>query len=94
MYNFITNCINSTGPRIHVMQEQAREITRRTFLKYVNRGDLRAKESECGYAGHHTQGLTMAADCMVQYFKSMYCGKPCVYFYWSGIEYIFVKAGV
>lgn len=86
---YITNCVNSTCERISPMVERARDITRRTFLQHVDRRSLAEVEQSLGYEAHPSRGLTMAGDHYVSYHRSTFCGKPCVFFSWSGIEYIF-----
>lgn len=66
---------------------ESREISRKTFLKYVNQSDMKQLEGELGYDKH---GLTMAKDSMVGYYKSTLVGCPVVYFVWSAIEHVFV----
>jgi len=86
---FHTSCINADGAVINKMKAEAKEITRRTFLNHVNRASLRYVEECCNYSAHHTQGLTMAGDKYIAYYKSRYEGIPCSYLVYSGIEYIF-----
>ncbi len=88
---FVTSCVNSTAAAITPMVDQERGITRSTFLKYVDRDNLRDVESQLGYSVHPSQGLTMAGDYHVSYHKSRFRGKPCVYFRWSCIEHVFVE---
>lgn len=71
------------------MLDSSREITRRTFLKYVDRDSMREMELGLGYVAHHKQGLTMAADWAVSYHKGRYKGRRCIFFQWSAIEHIF-----
>ena len=68
-------------------------VTRRTFLRYVCREDLRELESRLGYCRHYRQGLTMAGDWHVGYFRSMWRGVRVYGFMHSAIEYVFVPAG-
>ena len=74
------------------MVDEGREITRKTFLKHVDKTDMREVEKDLGYRTQHGygHGLTMASDWAVRYFKSKFNGKPCVYFQWSAIEHIFI----
>jgi len=87
---FTTTCIDSTANAINTMTDSARKITRRTFLSHVDRDELAGVESGLGYELHPANGLTMAGDYHVGYFKSRYRGKPCVYFDWSRIEHVFI----
>ncbi len=84
---FHTNCVNSTERAITEMVDGSIDITRRTFLKYVDRDSLRFVEADLGYDYHPS----MAGDWHVAYHRSKYCGKPCIYFVHSAIEYIFVQ---
>jgi len=90
-YYFKTNCVSARGADITEMKDGAEQITRRTFLKYVSRETLAEMEVNLGYDRHHKQGLTMAQDWCVSYWKSEYRGKPCVYFDHSSIEYVYQK---
>ena len=87
---YLTNCVESTADPIIDMVDNSREITRRTFLKHVDRDDqLHLEQGGLGYVAHPSQGLTMARDWAVRYYKSKFEGNPCVYFDNSCIEYIF-----
>jgi hypothetical protein len=88
---YLTNCtVQGNGSAITAMIDVAREITRKTFLKHVDRASLVELERSLGYAAHPRQGLTLAGDYHVQYAKSTFRGRPCVYLTWSCIEYVFV----
>ena len=88
---YLCNCVNSgDGDEINRMKDGAVEINRNTFLKHVDYDELVGMELSLGYAKHHTQGLIMSQDPYVSYHKSTWRGKECVYFTWSGIEYIYV----
>ena len=89
MKRFVTDCVSSDGPSITPMVEKARDITRRTFLKHVDRENLREIERSLSYDAHPKQGLTMAGDWHVGYSKSTFQGRPCVFFTHSAIEYVF-----
>ena len=96
-YTYYRNCVG--WPWLDIKREgglndmlsRAIDITRRTFLKPVKRHNLRAIESSLGYTAHHTQGLTMAGDYHVNYYRSKLHGKFVYYFTWSGIEYVFTS---
>lgn len=90
MYCFYKSCVQFHGPEVealNAMIRSAKEITRRTMLQHV---DLRPIARQLGYEDHPSQGLTMAKDWAVSYFKSTFRGWPAYYFYWSHIEHIFV----
>ena len=88
MFQFHTTCVSANGNDITVMVDNSTEITRRTFLKYIDRENFRECEKSLGYVSRG--GLAMANDHAVSYYKSHYRGRKCVYFYWSAIEYIFI----
>jgi hypothetical protein len=52
------------------MIDSSNSITRRTFLKYIDRKELQEIESQLGYSNHPKKGLTMASDWSVTYHKS------------------------
>ena len=87
---FSTDCVRSTASLICPMVDGSRQITRRTFLRHVDRDSLREIEDGLGYEGHPKRGLTMAGDYHVLYFKGYFAGQPCVFFDWSSIEHVFI----
>jgi hypothetical protein len=91
MYYFAFNCTQSNANTINKIIDNSREITRKTFLKHVNSENLKQLELSLGYAAHHTQGLTMAGECHVSYYKSKHKNKTVYYFSHSSIEYVFTK---
>jgi hypothetical protein len=66
-----------------------REISRRAFLQHVDREELAEIERGLGYFAHPSQGLTMAGDYHVEYFRSKLHGRRVYGFRHSGIEYVF-----
>jgi hypothetical protein len=98
-YQYYTNCVN--WPRADVFREgglsdmidNAIDISRRTFLKHVDRGRLEALEMMLGYENHPRRGLTMAGDYHVSYHRSKLHGKRVYYFRHSAIEYVFTERG-
>jgi len=89
-YCFYKSCVQFHGPEVEALNEMirdAKEISRRTMLKYV---DLRPIARELGYDAHPSQGLTMAKDWAISYYKSTFRGWPAFFFAWSHIEHIFV----
>ncbi len=94
MYDYFTSCVDVSGDEVSTLQDmvdRSLQITRATFLGYVNRDDLRSLERALGYADHHARGLTMAGDYMVSYHRSTWGAARCYYFCHSGIEYIFLE---
>lgn len=91
-WGYETDCTHSTGPLITAMQDAAKAITRRTFLRYVDRAHLTAIEGAFGYdVLHQRGGLRMSTDPRVGYYRSTYDGVPCVYFEHSRIEHIYTE---
>ena len=86
---FETTCVNARGDDIIEMVDAERDITRNTFKRHVDKSELRELETQLGYEQHVSRGLIMANDWHVSYHKSRYRGRPCVYFKWSAIEYVF-----
>lgn len=91
-FEFKTNCIASApetaaelGAAITEMEEAGREITFRTFFKYV---DLKTVEAMLGY----DYALRLKDDYHVSYHKSRFRGEPCYYLLWSMIDFVFVEA--
>jgi hypothetical protein len=87
---FVTNCVNSTAAAISPMVDGARDITRKTFLAHVDTVSRQEIETALGYALNARQGLTMAGDYHVSYHRSIFRGRPCYFFRWSAIEYVFI----
>jgi hypothetical protein len=90
-YNFYSNCVNWPGKVADLSQmiDNNIDITRRTFLQYVNREELAEIERDLSYEKHPSQGLTMAGDYHVSYHRSKLRGKRVYYFRHSAIEYVF-----
>lgn len=86
-YVYVTNCVQAAGHDIQAMVDDSRDITRRTFLRYVDKASLAELERDLGYGSW----LHMASDWHVSYSRSRYRGRPCVYFTQSAIEYVFSK---
>ena len=89
MYRFYLCCVD--WPRAQVaelcdMVDKARVITRRTFLRHVDRVALQGLETRLGYDAR----LRMAADWQVSYHRSSYRGKRVYFFKHSSVEYVFV----
>jgi hypothetical protein len=66
-------------------------ISRKTFLKKVDREELRILENALGYFDHPSKGLTMAGDYAVTYHRSKLHNQTVYYFRHSAIEYVFVN---
>lgn len=74
---FYGNCVNFPDPvdDLIAMIDSGVGITRRTFLRHVNRESLKQIESDLGYPMGR---LTMAGDWAVSYCKGKLLGKPVV----------------
>ncbi len=83
-----TNDVHSEGG-LSDMVDQARDVTRRAFLKHVNRECLAEIEQQLAYARHPRRGLTMAGDYCVAYSRSRHHGKRVYFFTHSAIEFVF-----
>jgi hypothetical protein len=83
-----TSCVGTTADIIHLMQDNAKEITYRTFRKYAEGLDYWAAGMK--YDKRADVGLTLKNDWHVSYHKSTYMGMPCVYLVHSAIEHIWV----
>ena len=99
MYQYYNNCVNWSKDDVYSdgglndMIDQAIDISRKTFLKHVDRDDLRDREFSLGYETHPSKGLTMAGDYSVSYHRSKLHGKRVYYFRQSCIEFVFTKVG-
>lgn len=100
MYHFFNTCVgwdpedvDVPGGLSDMIHEESTCLTRRTFLKHVDREELAELEKGCGYEAHPSQGLTMAGDWHVSYHRSRLHGKRVYFFKWSGIEYVFRPVG-
>ena len=95
-YHYYSNCVG--WPKKYVgcdgglmdMCSDAIDIYRETFLKHVDRQELRELEEALGYAAHPSRGLTMAGDWSVSYHRSKFMGERVYFFCHSAIEYVFI----
>lgn len=97
-FTYYVNCVDApsifgreAGDHINAMKRAAVDITRATFVKHVDKESRQRVEKDLGYALHPKQGLTMAKDWHPSYYKGVFVNKPCYYFVWSGVEYIFTE---
>jgi hypothetical protein len=87
---FFSNCVNWPEKLVDELREMIDRnitITRRTFLRHVDKATLAEIEKSLGY---ERRSLTMAKDWAVSYHRSEVFGVRCYYFRWSAIEYVFV----
>ncbi len=86
-YIYLTNCTEIPLSKVQFLNDmidKGKEITQKTFFKYVNRKKV---QSMLGYS----RTFPIRYDNHVSYYKSKFKGKPCYYLCWSSIEYIFTK---
>ena len=86
-FHFETCCINAKGNDIREMVDQSRDLTYRTFFRYVSIEEV--LELFPVYERTVRTGLTIKKDYCIQYSKSKYQDRPCYYLTHSAIEYIF-----
>ena len=91
-YRYYCNCVGWQTDDVDVpgglcdLIDGRLKITRRTFLQYVDRDELRDIEGLLGYGSW----LRMSADWAVEYFRSKWHGHRVYGFRHSAIEFVFV----
>ena len=89
MHRYLSDCVGWPRGKVDHLNEMiddAMDVTRRTFLKHVDRDELAALEAYLGY----TRDFHMASDWHVSYHRSKLCGFTVYYFRQSAIEYVFI----
>lgn len=71
------------------MTDNSTDISRQTFLKHVDRTQLKEIESALGYVQHSANGLTMANDACVTYGRGKLHDQTVYFFTQSAINYVF-----
>lgn len=98
LFNFYCNCVGWPSNDVHapgglvemIHHPEEMQVSRATFLRHVNRSDLRELEQGLGYTIHRERGLlSMARDWHVSYHRSKLHGKTAYFFKHSAIEYVF-----
>lgn len=95
---FYSSCVGWPGEDVHAagglcdMAASAVDVTRRTFLRCVDREDRIQLEHELGYASHGSRGLTMRRDWHVSYHRACLHGQAVYFFRHSAIEYVFTAS--
>lgn len=90
-FNFLNNCVGWPAHDVHAsgglvdMIDRARDITRNTFERHVNRAELTRLEASLGYDVR----FRMKDDYHVRYRRSVLHGNPVYFFEHSAIEYVF-----
>lgn len=92
---YMNSCVNwpqhdvSAEGGLSDMVDQSRDVSRSTFLKYVDQTDLHELEAALGYTRSPKQGLTMADDYHVSYHRSKLHDETVYFLKHSAIEYVF-----
>lgn len=92
---YVNNCVGWPARDVNAegglcdLVDNALSVSRKSFLKHVNRESLRTLESTLGYAKHPAQGLTLSGDGYVNYYRSKWHGKVVYFLTHSAIEYVF-----
>lgn len=89
-FAFVTSCVNSTAEDIHAMQEQARNVSLRTFARAIGPARWKELQADFGY-GRYT--LSIYRDWAISFAHSTYRGVECYYMEHSRIEYIYTLDG-
>lgn len=86
---FRYTCVDCRGEKVRELQyiiDNSIDVKRDTFLKYIDREDLRDIEQYLGYDSY----LPMSKDWHVRYFRSkLPSGTPVYGFIHSAIEFVF-----
>lgn len=99
LYKYFRNCVDWPRNDVHRegglvdMIDEAITISRRTFLRHVNRDDLTEIEQGTGYSINRKDGMIMADDYHVRYCRSKWHGSRVYYLVHSAVEYVFVEEG-
>jgi len=94
-YRFLSDCVGWPRGKVddlHAMIDDAREVTRATFIKNVGLRNCRMLEGWLGYETHPSKGMTMAGDWHVEYYRSRLCGHTVYYVRQSSIEHVFAPS--
>lgn len=94
-FTYYGRCVSwplSQVPALIEMVDDARQITRETFRRHVDRADRERLEQRLGYELHPALGLTCAGDYCVSYHSSKLHGRRVYFVTHSAIEYVFTKA--
>jgi hypothetical protein len=88
-FSYETCCINADGNDIGSMVDKSKDISYRTFFKYVSREEVLGIFPF--YENDSRNGLTLKNDFAISYYKSHYQGRSCYFLTHSAIEYIFTE---
>lgn len=82
---FIGRCDQLAAEDLAEFDDSSRDITNRTFRKYLGRETYEDFESSLGYG----DWLRMSKDFCVSYAKGKWHGKPAICCFWSAYNHIF-----
>lgn len=91
--DFYSNCVAWQIDKVDILNQiidNSKNITRATFLKHINRSDLKKIESNLGY----NKNLRMSKDYHVRYHSSKLNGEMVYYFTHSAIEWVFLPVSL
>lgn len=89
--HYLTSCVDSTGPKIRAMVDDANDISYQTARRAIGAAELDKWARSMSYdTGSDRGGLRLKNDWHVSYHRSTYEGRACVYIRHSAIEYIFI----
>jgi len=83
---FVTSCVDASGPAIQDMVDRAREVTFETFRKRVGAAAI---NEVFGRMYDGCPGLSLRTDYHVRFARSKFKGKTCYYAVHSAIEFVF-----
>lgn len=86
-YTFYHSCVDWPGDVDQLIDliDNAKDITRRTFLNHVDRDEQYERERLMGYH----RNFPMSKDWHVTYHVGKLAGEKVYFFQQSGIEYVF-----
>ncbi len=94
IYKFYASCDEwdrNDIDNLERMIEEAMAITRRTFIKHVDRSDMRSIAAGLGYSRNDKTDLTLDKDYHVSYYRSKLHNKRVYFLCHSSIEYVFTE---
>ena len=90
---YITCCVDcGDGEAINEMMEHAKETSYAVFRRLMGREDMEGIRRHFNYDRTKRQGLTIANDWHIRYYRGTWKGEPVLIFKHSAIEYIFRHA--
>jgi hypothetical protein len=96
-YFYFNNCVNWNSADVDAegglcdMISSGIDISRKTFLKHVDKSSFAMLEQDLGYERFARRGLTIANDLAVRYYKGKLHGETVYWLNHSAIEYVFIS---